>query len=414
MRTLLKNILPVLLGLSLTLGQGAGAEASRDDDEQMSARDHIEDGAEGHDEAGHEDHDEEEEERAVRLSPAEIEEFGIGLEPAAAGIIMQPIQLAGEIVVDPDRFAHVVPRVDGVVRQVLKGLGDQVAAGDIMAIIDSREWADLKSAYLAAMEREALTRSSYEREERLWRETISSERDYLEARQAHAEAVIEMRSARHKLLAIGLEEDDIQSLPDEADAVFSRFQIRAPFDGVVIDQHIALGESVAVDTEIYSVADLSEVWALLTVYQRELSSIREGSSVTVRDRESRTNGSADSHISYVSPVIDEATRTASARVVLQNPSGVWRPGMFVRGEVVVRGVAASIVVSPSAVHRLEDEEVVFVYDGHEFQARNVSAGRTSPGSVEILDGLQVGEVVASQGAFTLKAQLEKGELADED
>ena len=146
MRTLLKNILPVLLGLSLTLGQGAGAEASRDDDEQMSARDHIEDGAEGHDEAGHEDHDEEEEERAVRLSPAEIEEFGIGLEPAAAGIIMQPIQLAGEIVVDPDRFAHVVPRVDGVVRQVLKGLGDQVAAGDIMAIIDSREWADLKSA----------------------------------------------------------------------------------------------------------------------------------------------------------------------------------------------------------------------------------------------------------------------------
>jgi cobalt-zinc-cadmium efflux system membrane fusion protein len=350
------------------------------------------------------------EEATIHLSPAEIDEFGIQLSPVGAGVIGRPIELAGEIVVNPDRFAHVVPRVDGIVRQVVTGLGDRVEAGAVMATIDSRELADLKSTFLATLERRQLARLSFEREERLWRQAISSERDYLQAKQAYAEAAIEARSARHKLQAIGFTVAHLQALPEEEDALFARFEIRAPFAGVVVAKHISLGESVAGDTEIYSVTDLRQVWSVLTVYQRDLKWIKEGMVVTIRDRESGDNN-AQGTISYVSPVLDPETRTASVRVVIGNQDGAWRPGIFIRGTVSVEKVTVPLVVQRSAVQRMADREVVFVYDGTEFKLRKVVTGRAAGDVIEIISGVKAGEIVASKGAFTLKTQIEKGEFA---
>jgi cobalt-zinc-cadmium efflux system membrane fusion protein len=353
---------------------------------------------------------EHEEKMSVHLSKAEIEEFGIRLSRADAGVIGRPIELTGEIVVNPDRFAHVVPRVDGVVRRVITGLGDRVKAGAVMATVDSRELADLKSAYLAAIERSELAEISFAREEGLWKQGISSERDFLQAKQVRAEAAIEARSARHKLQAIGFTSAHLRALPEEEDALFARFKIRAPFAGVVVAKHITLGESVDGDTEIYSVTDLSQVWAVLTVYQRELKWIREGLLVTIRDRESGVDESAQGSISYVSAILDEKTRTASVRVVIDNPNGTWRPGMFVRGTVSIEGTKVPLVLAQSAVQRMGDIDVVFVYDGAVFHPREVQTGIMSGDLVEIVAGLQVGETVASQGAFTLRTQIEKREF----
>ena len=350
------------------------------------------------------------EEQSVHLTAAEIDEFGIRLATAEAGVIEEPIELSGEIVVNPDRFAHVVPRVDGIVRSVLTGLGDRVSAGGIMATIDSRELSDLKSAYLAAQERRDLASVSFEREQRLWRQEISSERDYLQAKQAHLEAEIAARSTRHKLLAIGFTSRQLQALQNEEDELFSRFEIRAPFDGVVVAKHITLGESVDGDTEVYSVTDLSQVWAVLTVYPRELRSISEGLVVTIRDRQSGINGTAQGTISYVSPVIDKQTRTASVRVVIENSNGTWRPGMFVHGSVAVSGTLVPVMVPATALQTIDDKNVVFVYDGTQFQLHEVETGRSTSAVVEIVAGIEAGARVASEGAFTLKAQIQKGEF----
>ncbi len=355
-------------------------------------------------------HDEHEEAQSVHMTAAEIDEFGIQISAAQSGVLGRPIELAGEIVVNPDRFAHVVPRVDGVVRRVLTGLGDRVQAGTVMATIDSRELSDLKSAYLAGRERSELARVSFEREQRLWDQQISSERDFLQARQAHVEATIEARSARHKLQAIGFTTEQLQILADEEDDLFSRFEIRAPFDGVVVAKHITLGESVDGDSEVYSVTDLSRVWAVLTVYQRELKSIQEGLSVTIRDREGGVGSTSRGPIAYVSPIIDEGTRTASVRVVVENLDGAWRPGMFIRGTVEVEGTAVELLVAKDAVQRIDDLDVVFVYDGDEFHMRHVQRGKSSEDFVEIVAGLTVGEMVATAGAFTLRTQIQKGEF----
>lgn len=357
----------------------------------------------------HAGHDEHEEERSVHLSKAEMAEFGIRVSAVEGGMIGPTIELAGEVVADPDRYAHVVPRVEGVVRRVRVGLGDRVRSGDAMAVIDSRELSDLKSAYLSAVERRNLTEAAFVREERLWKQSISSEREYLAAKQSLAEARIEARSAEHKLHALGFSESYLEELPTLPDVSYTRFEIRAPFDGVVVSKHITLGEAVNADAEAFSVADLSEVWAILAVYQKDLKWIREGLRVAVLDREGGEER-VDGTVSYVSPVIDEATRTASARVVIDNATGQWRPGMFVSAKVVTKGRSVPVAVPAAAVQSLDEGQVVFVYDGDEFEMRDVRTGQSADEWIEILSGLQPGESIATQGVFTLKSQIQKGEF----
>lgn len=360
-------------------------------------------------EGEHVDHDEHGEERSVHLSKAEMAEFGIRVSAAGPGAIGPTIKLAGEIVANPDRYAHVVPRVEGVVRGVRVGLGDRVRSGDVMAVLDSRELSDLKSAYLSAVERRDLAEAAFAREERLWKQSISSEREFLAAKQAVAEARIEARSAEHKLHALGFSESYLNELPTHADISYTRFEIRAPLDGVVVSKHITLGEAVDADTEVFSVADLREVWAVLAVYQKDLEAVREGMRATIRDREGGEDR-ADGQISYVSPVIDEATRTANARVVVENANGRWRPGMFVSARAVVEGRPVPVAIPVASVQNLEEEKVVFVYDGDEFEMREVRIGQSTDEWVEILSGLQPGESIATHGAFTLKTQIQKGEF----
>lgn len=359
---------------------------------------HVSESRAGHDEP-----------RSVHLSEAEMEEFGIGLTRTASGVIGPVLDLTGEIVVDPDRFAHVVPRVGGIVRQVHAGLGDLVRAGQVMATIDSRELSDLKSAYLAAIERRELARASFEREERLWKQNIASERDYLSAKQAYAEARIHARSAEHKLHALGFSEAYLDTLPDLPDQSLTRFEIRAPFDGVVVAKHITRGETVKDDSAIFSVADLTQVWAILTVYQKDLKWVREGVRSAIVDREVGDRR-AEGVVTYVSPVIDETTRTASARVVLDNTDGRWRPGMFVKGKVTTEGAAVPVAAPRTAVQHLDGQSVVFVRVDGAFHAREVRTGRSSDDVVEITAGLEPGETIVSSGAFTVKTQMEKGEF----
>jgi cobalt-zinc-cadmium efflux system membrane fusion protein len=176
------------LGSQWTMAAAAGKARDKHEKEEISS--HVSDDEGYHDEG------------SVHLSEEEITEFDIQIVKAERGFIGPTVELSGEIVVNPDRFAHVVPRVAGVVRKVNVGLGDRVRSGDVMAIIDSRELSDLKSGFLAAVERRDLTRTSFVRENRLWKQSISSERDFLAAKQRLAESEIAARSAEQKLHAL--------------------------------------------------------------------------------------------------------------------------------------------------------------------------------------------------------------------
>lgn len=378
------------------------------------------DQAQGHKEkkSGHEGHDDHAEpagedahgDEVVRLSAADLKEFGIELATAKTGALDQLIELPGEIVLNSDALAHVVPQVQGIVREVRKSIGDSVKAGEVLALIDSRELADAKAAYLAAAEREKLAQANYSREERLWQKKVTSEQEYLNAKQALAESRIGRNAAEQQLHALGFSETYLKQLPQHPDTTYTRYEIRAPFAGTIIEKHLTLGESVSADAEVFTIADLSSVWVDINVYQKDLTQIRKGQTVSILIGHGIPT--VPGKVAWVGPLVGEATRTAKARVILANPDGTLRPGLFVTAQVAVGNTAAGIVVPKSALQTFEERTVVFVKDEDGFEPRPVQVGRETATQVEILSGLQAGQTYVSKGAFTLKSQLSKGAFGD--
>jgi cobalt-zinc-cadmium efflux system membrane fusion protein len=186
----------------------------------------------------------------------------------------------------------------------------------------------------------------------------------------------------------------------------ARYELRAAFDGTVVDRHVAPGETADRDTAAFVIADLSTVWVDISVYQEDLARIRPGR--TVRITGGDTVGDVDATISFVSPIVDQATRTAMARTVLPNPTGGWRPGMFVTAHVL-DPLEAPVVVPRSALQRHEGRPVVFVVAGDAFEPRPVTVGQEGRTTAEIRAGLAVGERYAATRSFLVKAELEKGD-----
>ncbi|VAX19715.1 Cobalt/zinc/cadmium efflux RND transporter, membrane fusion protein, CzcB family, partial [hydrothermal vent metagenome] len=279
-------------------------ENSPDQGEEKHAHNENEDAKQGkgHDKSEDGDHGEE----TVRLSEEELEEFGIQTSLAGPGKLNISITLPGEVSVNADKLAHVVPRVSGVVREVRANLGDHVKLGEVMAVLESRELSDAKAEYLAAIERLSLATANYSREERLWRKKVSSEQDYLNAKQELAEVRIALRSAEQKLHALGFTEKYLDRLPKHADITFTRYEITAPFKGTVIEKHVALGEAVQGDAVLFVVADLSTVWVDLSVYEKDLPFIKEGAKVAITAGHGIPD--AEGVISYVGPIVGEQTR----------------------------------------------------------------------------------------------------------
>ncbi len=352
----------------------------------------------------HEGHNEDEnQEQAIKLTPEEIQELGLKTTVAGSGTIDMHIPLAGEIGVNQDRMAHVIPRVEGVVTEVSRKLGDTVKAGEVIAVIESRELADAKAGFLAAVERYAMAKLAFEREEKLRKEKISSEQDYLDKRQALTEAAIEKRAAEQKLCAIGFDESSLKKLSGEPEQLLTRFEIKAPFEGTIIEKHIVLGELVGTESAVYIIADLSSVWVDLQIYPKDLRHIKKSQQVVISaDSEIPDAGGV---ISYVGPIVGTESRTALARVVLLNQSGVFRPGLFITAKVAVSETQATVVVPKDAVQSLEGRKCVFTKDAHGFEPTFVEIGLANTSYVEIISGLAAGQEYVAKGAFTLKSKI---------
>jgi len=421
----------VLLGLGLALIWGFGVSLGVTAQDSHDGHDHADHAAETHEDAGHageghakDDHDDHaghdhatsteggvsqqadddehgEEEEGLRLTPEQRKRFGIVVQPAGAGSLRNEISLPGEIVFNEDHVVHLVPRVAGIAREVHKRVGDRVAEGEVLAVIDSRELADAKSEYLAASARGALAEKTFAREQSLHEKQVSSEQDFLEAEQALAEARIALRSSEHKLHALGLSEKEVIALDGEHDAAITRYEIRSPISGVVTERHISLGESLASDADIFTVVDTSSVWVNLAVHTKNLGAVRPGQEMTLRVDHSGVQGHGE--VSMVTPFVEKSTRSATARVVLDNRDGRWMPGTFVTGFGKTDEENVSLVVPRDAVQNIEGRTVVFVEHAGVFEITPVSLGRMDRVHVEITAGLRPGMLYVSKGSFQLKA-----------
>lgn len=356
----------------------------------------------GDDDAGDE-HEEYIDENIVHLTDAEMKGLGIEIATAGPGNLQIQLDFPGEIRINADQMANVVPRMEGVVREVKKNLGDAVRKGEVMAVIQSSELADMRAAFHAAMERFELAEANHKREKRLWEKKITAEQEYLDAKKALAEARIELASAEQKLLALGFSTNFLKDLPHDPNETLTEYEIIAPFDGKVIEKDITLGEVLREDKVAFVVADLSTVWVDLSIYQKDLPFVKQDQHVLISAGQGIPD--AEGVISYLGPIVAEETRTALARVTLPNKEGQWRPGLFITARLVKEETPVTLLIPKAALQNLEGEACVFLYHREGFEPQNVRVGRTNKTHAEIVAGLKVGQSYVTKGAFELKAKL---------
>jgi len=341
----------------------------------------------------------------VQLADETLKSAGIEIQAAGPRRMTTTIEVPGEIKADETRVAHVVPRLQGVVVEVLKTEGDRVQRGDLMAVINSRELADAKSAFLAAGQRVQFARAALEREENLWKKKISAEQEYLEARRRFDEVRLAQEVASQQLVTLGLSQPAVSGLTTAAPESLPRYEIRAPINGTVVERDLTVGEAVPGDRNIFVIADLNSVWIEASIPARDLVHVRQGQPAVVvaQDAGLETRG----RVSFVGALVGQENRRAIARIVIPNTGGAWRPGLFVSVKLEQSSAEVPVAVPVDAIQTFRDWQVVFVRYGEWFEARPLELGRSDGQWTEVLKGLKAGERYAATNSFAVKAEIGK-------
>lgn len=340
----------------------------------------------------------------LTLTQERLANANLTIVEAAAAEIGEKVVAYGEITLNTDKVASIPARIDGVIADDRTQLGATVAAGDVLAVIESQTLATAIVMYLQTERDMRFARAEYQREKELFDKKLASSESYYGKEQAFGKAQIAHAAALQPLELLNFEEGQLHDYLENPDAAnLTHFEVRAPLAGVVTKKKLIKGESVSADQELFVVADLSEVWVDFQVALSDASFLTEGQNVSV-------GGSGSALVQYVAPVANQANRTVEARAVMANAEGAWRPGTpvtvgFARGRETF-----PVTVPAAAVLDFEGGFAVFVRQSADtFELREVKTGKLDNERVAIAEGLNVGEKVASDGAYQLKAQWGMGE-----
>jgi len=320
------------------------------------------------------------------------------------------VSATGKIETNADRIAHVSPRISGKVVTVKSSLGDSVAAGQTLATLDSVELGEALNRFHQSKTKLALAQSNMERIKTLVEKKIAARKDILQAETDYKTAQTELHTDEERLALYGVSIADLKG----DDRKRPLLPVRSPISGVITEKHAIVGELSDPSKSLYTVADLSSVWVMVDINEKDLARIHRGQAAIV------TVGAfpdlkMKGRITYIADQLDQATRTVKARIEVANPGRKLKPEMFANAELALPNDAQTVlVVSEDALQDLDGKKVVFIAENEtEFMARQVQTGRAAGGMIEIVSGLKEGDRYAVRGAFILKSEVKKGELVDE-
>jgi membrane fusion protein, heavy metal efflux system len=184
--------------------------------------------------------------------------------------------------------------------------------------------------------------------------------------------------------------------------------ILSPGPGVIVEREISQGEVIEAGKKVFTVSDLSAVWVLLNVYEKDLAKIKVGMTVRIMT-ESYPGEVFSGKVAYIGDTVDPQSRTVPVRVVVPNPGRRLKPGMFATAEIETPSTGTTLMIPSVAVQKIEGKPSAFVQEGEgNFQKRDLEVGRSMGGKVEVKSGLKEGERVVTEGSFVLKSELLKG------
>jgi len=322
-----------------------------------------------------------------------------GVQPMADGV-----SCLAEFAFNQNKLTKITSLARGIVKNVEVDLGSRVEKGDLLATLTSATIGEAQGAYLSAIAQHELSETVLERQRSLLAQSISSERDYQEAKAAHHVSTAAVQQARQWLWVLGFDEVQIQALTRQQSTP-GVLELRAPFGGEIVERTAVQGAVVEETDSLFTLTDTAVLWATVNVPESQVSRVHAGQTVELTV-ESLPGRIFVGTLTWLSPAVDDRTRMVQGRVEVPNAAGHLKAQMFARARIVTVQADRALVVPRSAVHDVTGTTVVFVKSDEDlFEARPVTLGARHDGQVEIVAGLSAHEPVVVAGGFALKSQL---------
>lgn len=316
----------------------------------------------------------------------------VGIQTAApqTGAIADGIECVATVNFNQNKLAQIAAPVGGIVHDVDADLGTKVREQQTVARIWSASIAE-------SIARAVLAHQTLDRERKLRAGKVTSQATLDEAEAMHSAACQQLRTLGFTEAQI----DELGQRPQEQVLM----EVRAPFAGEIVERSAVRGALVDAGRPLFTVADLSVMWAMLQVPEPALPRMRVGHAVELRV-DSLPDRVFTGKLTWIGAALDEHTRMARARAEFANPDGILKDGMFASARILTRQTEGALLVPASAVQRIEGKPLVFVKLADDlFDARAVQLGAKSNGRLEILAGLQPREEIAVTHAFAIKSAM---------
>jgi RND family efflux transporter MFP subunit len=347
-------------------------------------------------------------ESTLTIGPEQAQRAGIKIETMGERVSADASGQQTTGIVQPNSYRDtpVMSLVGGIVRSVGPELGQSVRKGQTIAVVSSNDLADAQSKYLSVVAELEEHHKHHARTEKLVAIGAASREEFEMATSRLKAAESDVANLRQRLLLLGLSSQRVSALRSTSQ-VSSEVSVPAPTSGTVTSRTVNSGEVIEANKELLRVTDLSSVWVVGQVYEKDLGKVHIGSGASITT-DAYPGRVFRGQVSYVDPKIDPQTRTAQARIELANPGQQLKIGMYVNvAFAALGGPGSSVPVVPvAAVQNLGNRQVVFVAtsDPNVFAMRTVRLGPETNSYYPVLEGLNVGDRIVTQGSFMLRAE----------
>lgn len=345
----------------------------------------------------------------LRLTPEESSRLKLELAPVGQGQLLTHREFPATVQANENEVAEVTTLIRGRVVKVHVDVGQDVKKGALLALLHSMDLGVAEGDYLKAVARLHEAELAHARAKELYENKAVSLAELLRREAAMRTAQAEALETNNRLELLGVPPDEIERL-ERQHTIKADVPLRAPFDGRVIMRHITRGEVVETHHKFFTVANLTDVWVVGNVPEKDVRFIRKDQRVDMV-LAAYPHAIFSGTITYIGDTLDPATRTMRLRVTAPNPDRLLKPEMF----AVIRVYAASnpdeLSVPIEAVQNGPAGAMVFVQRGTgEFEARTVTLGDEQGDLVQVLDGVRAGEFVVTKGSFSLKSEIERHKI----
>lgn len=342
----------------------------------------------------------------LRLTAEERFRIGLTVVPVKRGEHRTVREFPATIQANQNELAEVTSLIRGRVVKVYVDVGQDVKKGALLAMLHSMELGVAEGDYLKAEARLQEAVLAHERAKELYENRAVSLAELQRREAAMKTARAEAREAKNRLELLGVPREEIDRL-DREHTIKADVPLRAPFDGRVIMRNITRGEVVEMEQKLFTVADLSDVWVIANVPEKDVGFIQKDQTVEMVAA-AYPHALFTGTITYVGDVLDPATRTLRVRITAPNPDRLLKPEMFALVRVYATPKPAALTVPLVAIQNGPAGKIVFVERGEgQYEVRPVRVGEEYGDEVVILDGVQAGERIVTKGSFALKSEMER-------